>query len=233
MPRVIVLGCGTGVGKTWASVALIQSLERRGHPCLGLKPVESGLGEAWDRPLDATNSDAAALRNACSLAPHIRSPPYGFSAPISPHLAARDTGRRIDIVNIVHWTEEAEQRAASAMPAPACLWTIVETAGGVFSPLSLTDTNFDLARQLEPAIWLLVGADSLGVLHDVSATWQAMVARGRAPDHLLLSQAREADASTGRNEGELTQLGRPPIGVLKRGDFAGCAALTEALISSR
>ena len=75
-------------------------------------------------------------------------------------------------------------------------WTIIETAGGVFSPLALGLSNFELARALEPAIWVLVAADALGVLHDVSATLKAMRASGREPDHLVLSGAREPDAST-------------------------------------
>ena len=86
-------------------------------------------------------------------------------------------------------------------------WSIVETAGGVFSPLSLATTNYDLACALEPAIWVLVGADALGVLHELSATLQAMRARGRMPEHVVLSAAREPDASTGSNANELSALG--------------------------
>jgi dethiobiotin synthetase len=87
------------------------------------------------------------------------------------------------------------------------LWTVIETAGGVFSPISADASNFDLARSLEPASWILVAPDALGVLHDLSAALEAMRARGRSPDQIILSQARLPDASTGSNGRELALLG--------------------------
>jgi dethiobiotin synthetase len=110
------------------------------------------------------------------------------------------------------------------------MWTVIETAGGVFSPLSASATNFDLAQALEPAIWLLVAADALGVLHDVSATLQAMRARARLPDYVVLSGAREADRSTGTNAAELTALRIATVhAVLARDDDRGIEPLVELL----
>jgi dethiobiotin synthetase len=111
------------------------------------------------------------------------------------------------------------------------IWSIVETAGGVFSPLSETATNLDLALALEPATWVLVAADALGVLHDVSATLQAMRARNRAPDHLVLCAARAPDASTGSNATELAALGiATPSAVLARDDDRGLDAFATLLL---
>jgi dethiobiotin synthetase len=102
----------------------------------------------------------------------------------------------------------------------------------VFSPLSEDATNFELARALEPAIWVLVAPDSLGVLHDLSATLQAMRARGRAPEHVVLSAAREPDASTGTNASELAALSiATPTAVLTRNDDRGAENLVRALIA--
>jgi len=113
------------------------------------------------------------------------------------------------------------------------IWSVVETAGAVFSPLSTTATNLELALALEPATWLLVATDSLGVLHDVSATLQAMRARSRAPDHLVLCAARAPDASTGTNAVELAALGiATPTAVLARNDDRGLDALVALLVSS-
>ena len=113
-------------------------------------------------------------------------------------------------------------------------WTVIESAGGVFSPLAIGLTNFELALALGPATWVLVGADSLGVLHDVSATMQAMRARGRQPDHVVLSAARERDASTGRNAAELAALGIvTPSAVLDRNDQDGMRGLVQRLLTSK
>jgi dethiobiotin synthetase len=101
----------------------------------------------------------------------------------------------------------------------------------VFSPLGPGVTNFELALALEPATWVLVAADALGVLHDVSATLRAMRACGREPEHLVLSGAREPDASTGSNATELATLGiARPSAVLARDDDRGVSDLLERLL---
>ncbi len=70
------------------------------------------------------------------------------------------------------------------------------------------------------------------MLHEVSATLQAMRARGRQPEHVVLSAAREPDASTGRNAAELSALGIvTPTAVLERNDTHGIHALVERLLA--
>ena len=234
MPRVVVLGCGTGVGKTRVSVALLNELSRRQVPCLGLKPVESGiLRDPVAKFAPPAGSDAAALANAGSLRSSVEHPLYALAQPISPHLAARAAGMSIDVKRIAIWVERAETELTPLVSSDRALWTVVETAGGVFSPLTTGTSNFELALVVEPAIWILVAADALGVLHDVSSTLQAMVARGRSPEHLVLSGAREPDPSTGTNAGELEALGiANPSAVLTRNDDSGIRALVDRLLAT-
>jgi dethiobiotin synthetase len=225
--RIVVLGCGTGVGKTRVSVALLRGLVARGQNALGLKPVETGF------TLDSVGvaiSDASALMKAGSHRPSNWLPAFNFAAAVSPHLAARNRGTTIDLRRVSEWVSENELGMAPSISSHSANWTVVETAGGVFSPLSPTEVNFDLAVALEPATWVLVAADALGVLHDVSATLQAMRARGRVPDHVVLSGARDADASTGSNATELAGLGICQVtAVLARNDDSGIAPLVSAL----
>lgn len=198
MRRIVVLGTGTGVGKTHVSVALGRTLgrlqpERR---IALLKPVETGFAPGASS--DAKRL-AAASRGFPEPEPH---PRFGFEPPISPHLAARRAGLAIDVRQIVAWVERFESRAA---PRSEDL-IVIETAGGVFSPLSDTATNLELAMALEPATWLLVAPDALGVLHEMTATVTAMTTRARAPDFVVLSTARARDSSTGSNTAELQRL---------------------------
>jgi dethiobiotin synthetase len=112
------------------------------------------------------------------------------------------------------------------------MWLLVETAGGALSPLSARLTNVDLALALSPAIWILVAPDALGALHDVRATLLAMKAIARAPDYLVLSACRAADASVGTNARELERVGLPrPIATLPRdsASMASLAPLVRAL----
>lgn len=231
MPRVVILGCGTGVGKTRVSSALLRELRAEGLACMGLKPVETGIEPISG--LAGPGSDAHLLATSGSLAPPAPNPFYALAEPISPHLAARRTGAQIDVSAARKWLEDAENHMTPYISPHMALWRVIETAGGVFSPLSPDATNFDLATALDPSVWVLVASDSLGVLHDLTATLIAMRARGRTPDHVVLSAAREPDASTGSNAAELRLLGiANPSAVLERHQDAGVRDLVRSLLAT-
>lgn len=224
MHRLVVLGTGTDVGKTYASAALLSGLRRRGLQATALKPIETGIADAGDAP--PPRSDSGVLERAASAPPPRPHPLYRFRRPVSPHLAARETTTQIDLDRIVDWVNDATLRCPTHM-------TLIETAGGAFSPLGPAISNLDLAAALEPAQWLLVAPDSLGVLHDVTATLTALRARARAPDYLLLSASRPPDASTGTNADELRRLRlADPIAVLGPGDTSGLDALLDAVLAA-
>ena len=186
-----------------------------------LKPVETGLTGGVQRE----RSDAAILASASSSAPE--TPPFVFADPLSPHLAARRAGRSIELRSIRDYVSRHENEATSSVMS----FVLVETAGGGLSPLAPRLTNADLALALEPAIWILVAPDSLGVLHDVSATLAALAARGRLPDHVVLCRAREPDASTGTNGAELRELGIvTPTAIALHGDERSLDGLAETLL---
>jgi dethiobiotin synthetase len=185
--RVVVLGTGTDVGKTYVTACLARGLSEHGA-VLALKPIESGVAPG-------VAGDAGTIAEGAGHTPSLS--PWRFPRPVSPHLAAREQGVTLDPYQIASWVAEQEAHAGAAI-------SLVELAGGAFSPLGVGVTNVDLARALEPAVWLLIAPDALGVLHDVGAALRALP---RAPDALLLSGARKADQSTGSNATELAGLG--------------------------
>ena len=203
--RVVILGTGTDVGKSYVTARLAQGLSAHAS-VLALKPIESGV-------TDGATGDAGTIAEAAGHAPRLSR--WRFPRPVSPHLGAREQGAALDVTEVAAWIAEQEQAAR-----PEVL--LVETAGGAFSPLAAGVTNVDLALALEPALWLLVAPDSLGVLHDVTATLRALP---RVPNGLLLSGARAPDQSTGSNAGELSRLGISEVlEVLPRG---AASALTS------
>jgi dethiobiotin synthetase len=191
--RIVVVGTGTEVGKTWLSAELLRTFAAEGHQVVGLKPVESGVDGG------ATDGERLARLSAERPAPG----PYLFKEPLSPHLAARREGRAIELSQILTYVQLHESSSGDRPRAA----TLIETAGGLFSPLAPGLTNFDVALALEPARWLLVAPDALGVLHDLTATLAAATARGRTPDAIALCRARPRDASTGTNADEIARLG--------------------------
>ncbi|WP_438016616.1 dethiobiotin synthase [Sorangium sp. So ce315] len=187
--RVAVVGTGTGVGKTHASVAMVAALAARGTQVSGLKPIESGV--------DGTSmTDAAQLAAVSSVRPEPA--PYCFSEPISPHLAARRCGLAISLNVAAAWV--ARQPASVV---------VVESAGALLSPLGPGLTNADLVRALAPDALVLVGLDRLGILHEVACCTLALraIAPGLPPALVVLNPPAAPDASTGTNAAELESLG--------------------------
>ncbi len=149
----------------------------------------------------AAPSDRHALAIAAGHPSHTL---YAFPDPVTPWLAADRCGEPVDISRIASWIRERETTPIShASPYTTC---IVESAGGVFSPLTPTETNYDLAQALEADYWILVAPNRLGVLHDVAATLLAMRHHGRQPDVTILSDPPQPDASTPDNPNLLARL---------------------------
>jgi dethiobiotin synthetase len=220
--RIVLLGTGTNVGKTYVGAALAHALRELApkRRVLALKPIETGVA-------NGVATDALTLQGAAASdgypSPH---PLYAFEPPISPHLAAIHVNVSIDLARITAWVHGAEQAS------PLETICLVETAGGAFSPVNEQLTNVDLARALEPAIWVLVVPDALGALHDTRATLLAMAHTARLPDHVVVSAAREADAATDSTARELNRLGIvQPTAVLRRGDVGGASQLARTIIS--
>ncbi len=224
MLRVVVLGTGTAIGKTHVTSLLARHVrDARHHAVVALKPVETGY-------LDGAPSDFAQLA-AAGRPPLAGRPPFAFARGVSPHLAAREEGVELDLRRVTEWVRAEETAAASGGHAPPeASWCFVETAGAAFSPLGPGTTNHDLAVTLEPAAWLLVAPDRLGVLHDLTVTLRALC---RAPDAVVLSTPI-IDASTGSNAEELRTLGIADAHVIPRtsiDDSTACAAQLEAILT--
>jgi dethiobiotin synthetase len=116
-----------------------------------------------------------------------------FAEPISPHLAARRQGIELSAQAIVGATKDS---------------MIVESAGGLYSPLSDEETNADVAMLYgEGALVVLVAPDRLGVLHDVGACVRAAEVDGITFAAIALSAPAQPDASTGTNAAEIERLG--------------------------
>jgi|GEM_PF-77857 len=201
--RILVLGTGTGIGKTYLAARLVELLSAAGARVLGLKPVESGLGET---PPGETDWETLGRPGLLAIPPR-----YGFAEPLSPHLCAARLGQHVSLSEIGLWLEQLEREHQPNL-------IVLETAGGVFSPLSHEHSNAHSLATFKPDAVLLVAPDRLGVLHEVQATLRALhqlqgEARGtldgplRVPvDGVVLSVPALPDASTGLNGVELSEI---------------------------
>lgn len=157
-----VTGTDTGVGKTTVSCALLRAFAAQGHKVIGMKPIAAGVENGkW---LDVEQLLAASNVNVTRQQIN----PYAFDPPISPHLAAQQAGREIDLTVI--------QQAYQTLSTQADR-VVVEGAGGFLVPLNAQQTGVDLARALNLPVILVVGM-RLGCLNHALLTTQAIKASG-------------------------------------------------------
>ncbi|MER2514412.1 MAG: dethiobiotin synthase [Nitrosomonas ureae] len=157
-----ITGTDTGVGKTTISCALLQAFAAQGNKVAGMKPIAAGSENGkW---LDVEQLLAASNINATRQ--HIN--PYAFDPPVSPHIAAQQTGVEIDLT-VIH---QAYQKLSSKADI-----VIVEGAGGFLVPINQRQTGADLAKLLNLPVILVVGM-RLGCLNHALLTAQAIRAAG-------------------------------------------------------
>lgn len=196
---VVVSGTGTNIGKTHLSEALLRALRGNFRRVTGLKPVETGLDQA-------SLSDGERLERASSF--HVQQSGYLFAPPLSPHLAAREAGQTIELDTIRSMIERIQAEADV---------TLVELAGGLFTPLSQSLLNVDVMRALSTDFSVLVAPNRLGVLHDVLASTRAAAALGIFFNAIVLMAPETPDASSHSNSSELLLfMDRLPVHALPR-----------------
>ncbi|MDR2015137.1 MAG: dethiobiotin synthase [Azoarcus sp.] len=160
-----VTGTDTGIGKTFATCVLIHAARAQGLAALGMKPVASGAETIDGKTI---NEDAARLLAAGSFDPGLEwLNPYCLRAPVSPHIAARDEGVRIESVRICQAFDELARR---------CDRLFVEGAGGFLAPLGEEVDAPGIARELDLPVILVVGM-RLGCINHALLTAEAIFSR--------------------------------------------------------
>ena len=161
-----ITGTDTGVGKTWATLALMACLQRQGHRVLGMKPVASGCEET---PQGLRNEDALLIQQQGSVAvPYRQINPYAFAPAIAPHLAAAQAGVAIELGVLERGFADLAKRADQV---------VVEGAGGWLVPLHRQQSLADLAQWLGLPVVLVVGL-RLGCINHALLSAMAIRAAG-------------------------------------------------------
>ncbi len=147
---LFVVGTDTGVGKTVVAASLIYYLRSKGTSAGGFKPVETGgIGDSAILREAAGGEDPPELVN-----------PYNFELPVSPHQAAEEEARAIEIPVIV----EAFKKLCEKHD-----FIIVEGAGGLLVPLAKDYLIADLIKELELPV-LVVARAAVGTINHTLLT---------------------------------------------------------------
>lgn len=149
---MVVAGTGTEVGKTWWACRLASHLRAAGVAVAARKPAQSfASGD------DPASLDAALLAAATGQHPdEVCRPQRSYAVAMAPPMAAAVLGHPpfaiADLVDELRWP-------------PGTAVGLVETAGGVRSPLAADGDNVALIDALAPALVLLVAHAGLGTIN--------------------------------------------------------------------
>jgi dethiobiotin synthetase len=157
-----ITGTDTGVGKTWATIALMRYFQNQGQSVIGMKPVAAGC--EWQDGI-LKNEDAILMQENASIElEYQKINPYAFEMPVSPHLAAGEHSVQLNVVKKAfdHLMDKADI-------------ILVEGAGGWLAPLSHEYDIADLAKILQLPV-ILVVAIRLGCINHARLTFQAIQA---------------------------------------------------------
>ncbi len=185
---VVVCGTATEVGKTWVTARIADVLRARGHNVVARKPVQSFDPDADEQ------TDAEVLATATGDRPHDVCPPHRWlPVPMAPPMAVdRLGGDRFTC---------AELLGELRWPDTVTLG-LVETVGGVRSPVADDGDSRDLVRLLDPDLVVVVADAGLGTIDAVRLATDALAP---TPTAVFLNRFDEDDDLHVRNQAWLTE----------------------------
>lgn len=152
---VLVVGTGTDVGKTWVSARLLTTLRAAGMTVAARKPAQSFSPGDDPAGLDAAVLGAASGEPAATVCRPRRCYEVAMAPPMAADVLGRGRFTMAELVGELEW------------PRTRVEVGLVESAGGVRSPLSHDGDAVALVDALAPEIVLLVADAGLGTLNAV------------------------------------------------------------------
>lgn len=175
-----IAGTGTEVGKTHVAAGLLRASVARELSVAAIKPVMSGVDEA-----SLARSDAGLLLAAAGLPASDEAvaeiAPWRFAAPLAPTAAARAEGRDLPYDAVLAFCRERLKQRVGLH--------VVESAGGVMSPIADGKRVIDLAADLALPVVLVADAYLGAVSHALTAL-AALEACGLAVPAVVVNEAR-------------------------------------------
>jgi dethiobiotin synthetase len=218
MTALFVTSSGTGIGKTFVTLRLVEELHAAGRRVQALKPVASGFDAA--RP---EGSDTEMLLRAQGLAvtPEnlARVSPWRFSAPLSPDMAAERERRSIPFDALVAHCRSASRREGM---------TLIEGVGGVMVPLDAEHTVLDWIDALAAPALLVVGSYLGALSHSLTAA-EALRCRGVRLLAVVVSESAEQPVPAADTAATLARFVAAPVRVLPRAERVPLLPLLESL----
>ncbi len=186
-----ITGTDTGVGKTYVTKVLLESLRADGYDAVGYKPVACG-----DR------DDAYILAAASGDLPVEEVNPLWLATPAAPWVAAKLENRSIFPQDLIDgYRKLADEHEI----------VLVEGAGGWEVPITENFSMSDLAAVLNIPVCVVV-ANRLGAINHSVLTCKAIQARGITLAGIILNHlVDELDIPMIANKSTIPALAKTPL----------------------
>jgi dethiobiotin synthetase len=162
--KLFISATNTNIGKTYASIQILEHLGKQGIKIGAIKPIETGV--------TTTPDDATALLRVCQKynKNFIQFNPfdicaYTFALPAAPFCA--DSKKQINISHILKKIKEIEA---------LCDFLLIEGAGGLFVPITQDFFMIDLIEKLSTKT-LLITPSHLGCINETLLSIEALEKR--------------------------------------------------------
>ena len=203
MSAIFITGTGTEVGKTFVCASLIGHLRQMGRSVEVIKPVVSGFD-----PDRAAASDPGILLRALGFPATLqnieRISPWRFRASISPDLAARREGRRIDVGEVVAFCKSAIDQRREIL--------LIEGIGGIMVPLDEQRTVLDIMMALRLPL-ILVAGSYLGTISHTLTALDALFRRDLSLLAIIVSETPGSPVPLDETVAAIARFAEPVIGL--------------------
>jgi len=183
--QILITATSTDIGKTFFVTELCKKFKNSRIGINAIKPVISG----FDR--DVENSDIGkilkSLNKELSSINIENSSLYRFKTPISIPTSAKIDNMEVDYQKVINFCKENINRSQELDE-----WLLIETAGGVMSPISNNKTFLDLAADLNIPI-ILLSSLYLGTISHTLCCLEALKSRSLQPLIILNENSKNQD----------------------------------------
>jgi dethiobiotin synthetase len=203
LTAIFITATGTDVGKTFVAVSLIRHLQQMGRVVQAIKPVVSGFDAEHPEA-----SDCGILLRALGLPGTLqeveRISPWRFRAPLSPDLAARREGRRIDVDAVISFCQDAIEQRQEIL--------LIEGIGGIMVPLDEHRTVLDVMMALQLPL-ILVAGSYLGTISHTLTALDALFRRDMKLLALIVNETPGATVPLDDTVAAIARFVQPVIGL--------------------
>ncbi len=212
---IFITATGTDVGKTYISALIVKKMRQLGYNCGYFKPAMSGIEKGKLCDVEYVFKTAGLSGNPMDFVS------YPFEEALSPHLAAKRSGKEIKIDKII----SDFKRVCSIYD-----YVLVEGAGGIVCPFNISDKHTLLLPDVIKSLGLdiIVIADAkLGTINSTVLTVEYARCCGISVSGIILNNYDENDFMQVDNKFQIEKLtGEKIITTVRNNDKDICSLET-------